>query len=190
MNDVGPRSEDQGPRQSSPPRKVSEVYLPEPPWTTVPVGPYAAVIDRSDLPLVAGYRWRPIQGRNGKVYATVSHGGKLIYMHRLIMGTAPGLETDHRNHDGLDNCRSNLRAATPSQNRANIRKRSGCLSRFKGVSWDKTRGKWQAKIKVDGVHRNLGRFVDEALAARAYDVAALAAWGEFATLNFPQEVAA
>lgn len=44
-------------------------------------------------------------------------------------------------------------------------------SAYRGVSWDKQNGKWKAAIKVRRKNTNLGRFVDERLAAAAYDAA-------------------
>lgn len=158
-----------------------------------------ATIDEADLPLIAPFSWRPWFNRSGSVYAYARSG---VYMHRLIAGTSTGQETDHRNGDGLDNRRANLRTASPSQNRANSGKPrrpdgSAHTSQYKGVTWRKDSGKWSAKITaLDPVLgrsrcRYLGMFTNEAVAARAYDAAALAQWGEFARLNFPpgEEVA-
>lgn len=162
----------------------------------VPVkGGYTALIDESDYALVAGYRWRALKGHNGKVYAYAHVSGGSVYMHRVIAGTESGFETDHVNGDGLDNRRGNLRTATASQNSANAwkpRRPDGSphSSIFKGVSWDKGRGKWQAQIALHGRSKNLGRYLTEIEAARAYDTAALAQWGEFAKVNFPVDVAA
>lgn len=61
-------------------------------------------------------------------------------------------------------------------------------SGFKGVSFDKCRSKWSAKIKIDGVGKNLGRFTEASDAARAYDLAAFDAWGRECYLNFPDEI--
>jgi hypothetical protein len=58
------------------------------------------------------------------------------------------------------------------------------------VSWQKQPRKWRAAINIDGKQRHLGHFDDPADAARAYDRAALEAWGEFAVLNFPGDGAA
>ena len=109
-------------------------------------------------------------------------GGNL-YMHSLITGFA---EVDHWDGDGLNNRRSNLREVTHAQNMGNARKQYGCSSQYKGVYWGGK--KWQAQIGVNHGTRYLGRFVNEEDAARAYDAAALEAWGEFARLNFPGQV--
>lgn len=161
----------------------------------VPVGDRYAIVDAADYRRVARLPWRLLHGHNGKLYAHVRLGARTIYMHRWIAETPDGYETDHENGDGLDNRRANLRTATPSQNSGNTGKPrrpdgSAHTSRFKGVSWDKSRGRWQAKICQNGRHRNLGRYDDEIEAARAYDAAATMAYGEFARLNFPLEAVA
>ncbi len=101
-------------------------------------------------------------------------------MHRLIMGCRE--KVDHRDNDGLNNQRYNLRKSTDQQNCANRQKTRGS-SQFKGVVRD--RNAWQAYIKVNGVKKNLGRFKDEFDAAQAYNFAALEAFGEFARMNKP-----
>ena len=161
----------------------------------IPVGDRFALVDAADYPSVAPFRWRLLHGHNGKLYAytTVTNGA--VYMHRMLAETRPGDETDHENGDGLDNRRANLRTATRSQNKGNMGKPrrpdgSAHSSAYKGVSWDRSRGRWQAKIQANRRHKNLGRYDDEAEAARAYDVAALAHFGEFARLNFPREAVA
>jgi hypothetical protein len=90
---------------------------------------------------------------------------------------------DHINRRKLDCRRANLRTASSSQNSANRRPWTGS-SPFKGVH--RFRDKWRAKIQVDGAQRHLGVFDSAEAAARAYDAAAVEAFGEFAWLNFPR----
>jgi hypothetical protein len=106
-------------------------------------------------------------------------------MHREIMGLSAGdpRKVDHINHDRLDNRRSNLRIVSKSQDVQNTPKRKGCSSRFKGVCCDQRRGKWVASIQIDGRSRHLGRFEIEEDAARAYNLAAVTAWGDHTLLN-------
>ena len=122
-------------------------------------------------------------------YAYRQEKRKTVYMHHQIMGKRPGEQIDHKDGNGLNNQRDNLRRCTQGQNFANRRRlpksRAG---KFRGVYQDgphASRGQWWAQIKVDGRSRRLGTFLSPEDAARAYDAAALEAWGEFASLNFP-----
>jgi AP2 domain len=153
-----------------------------------------ALVDPEDYDLVMQYRWhvdeyeRPSRGTKHGPYAkTETRGPKphaLIRMHTLITGWTL---VDHQDHNGLNNRRSNLRDATGTLNAANQHKRSRpTSSRYKGVTWDKRDRKWRAQIKDGPRYRSIGYFRNEEDAARAYDAAALAAWGEFAFLNFPE----
>lgn len=143
-----------------------------------------ALVDDTSLAAVAGYRWNVIDRSHGLTYVVTQVGRRTIYMHNLITGWP---ETDHRNHDGLDNRWENLRPATRPLNGANQLPVRGGTSRFKGVRRKSGRNRWDAQIKIDGRQQHLGSFASEAAAARAYDAAALTAWGEFAWLNFPAE---
>jgi hypothetical protein len=92
---------------------------------------------------------------------------------------------DHRNTDSLDNRRTNLRLATPSQNSCNSRRdKSNTYSRYRGVSFSKRKQKWFAAIRANGRKLWLGYFSDEIDAAMTYDRAARKYHGEFAQLNF------
>lgn len=147
------------------------------------------LIDPKDWEVVRHYRWAAtIRPHTCYALAQVRKAdgkGTKVYMHVLLAGYAKGDKVDHRNHDGLDNRRRNLRPSGRKGNQANTRSRRGSSSEFKGVAWDKSRNKWIATIKCDGKSRTLGRFNDEAAAAHAYDVEAVALHGEFACLNFP-----
>ena len=106
-------------------------------------------------------------------------------LHRAI-GDRMGIlsQVDHRNRHGLDCRRCNLRPATHRENKINQGLRKDNVSGLKGVKAAGKR-KWMARITVDGKLRYLGSFDDKFEAARAYDAAAVSAFGEFAALNFP-----
>lgn len=144
-----------------------------------------ALIDADDLPLVSGRRWYVIDTGHGGLYAASWDGGRPLYMHSLILPTPVGITPDHINGNGLDNQRSNLRPATKSQQAANSKLRRNNTSGYRGVCWDKSRGKWVVHIDVRRRRLNLGRYDDKDEAARAYDTAARAHFGEFARVNFP-----
>lgn len=151
---------------------------------------FEAVIDAADAPLVLGRSWNAhVSTRTGKVYAAgrTGRGTPYEFMHNVILGVPPLTITDHRDCDGLNNRRQNLRVATHSQNNANRMKNSRSRSRFKGVYWEVAKGKWRVRPKLNGKFRHVGYFTDEAEAARAYDAAARELFGEFARLNFPEE---
>jgi AP2 domain len=134
-----------------------------------------ALVDDEDYDLVSQYKWLAhVDG--DRVYARATSKGH-VPMHKLITGQPA---TDHRNGDGLDNQRKNLRPATKAQNNHNQRPRRGTSSRFKGVTWHKQRGKWQAEIKVNGKSRYLGLYASEEEAAAVYAAAALQVQGEYA----------
>jgi hypothetical protein len=109
-------------------------------------------------------------------------------MHVVIIGKVEGKMTDHRDGDGLNNQRHNLRHCTYAENARNrgatIKNKSG----YKGVHWDKQRNKWYAKINRSGKTVFLGRFTDLIKAAKCYDKAARIYHREFAKLNFPAGV--
>lgn len=146
-----------------------------------------AIVDDEDYESLLQFKWHAHKiGR--RIYAeTAVHGigGKWIglYMHRFLLPDSK--EADHRNGDGLDNRRENLRTATSQENKRGFqRKKIGASSRFRGVIWRNDRNKWRAQITVSGKKIYLGFFRDEKDAAKAYDAAARKFFGSFACPNF------
>jgi hypothetical protein len=122
-------------------------------------------------PHSSGYAVRGEKGENGKM--------KIIYMHREINRTPPGMDTSHLNGNGLDNRRENLRTCTTSENLHNRKIYKNNRSGFKGVSFVKSTGKWRARINVDGIQVNLGNFLSIQEAVSAYNKVAGKYPGEF-----------
>lgn len=91
----------------------------------------------------------------------------------------PRGEVDHKNGNGLDNRKCNLRIATSSQNKANTKIRRDNTSGFKGVIWHKASNKWMARV----ADKYLGLFRSKYEAAKAYNQKAKEMFGEFARLN-------
>jgi len=124
-------------------------------------------------------------------YRLVNFKGKRVKAHILVWflhyKVWPDLEVDHINRIPTDNRIENLRLATRQQNSANRKMGQGNYHKFKGMSFEKDRKKWLARIRVNGVLINLGRYDNIIDAAKAYDKAALQYFGEFAYLNLPWE---
>jgi hypothetical protein len=144
-----------------------------------------AIVDVRDFEWLSQYQWCASPSGGGKMYARRNTKTGTILMHREIMKTPRGMHVDHKNRDGLDNRHDNLRNCTPAQNQYNKRPR-GKRSRFKGVY--PHGDKWQAMIKHQGELFNLGLFDDDVEAAKARDRKAWELEGEFAYLNFPDEI--
>lgn len=109
-------------------------------------------------------------------------------MHREILAAREGDHVDHRNGDRRDHLRANLWLCTQLQNNRNVPVRPHS-SRYKGVQLYRATGRWAASLTFEGRGVHLGYFGTEEEAARAYDAAASARFGEFARLNFPAELA-
>lgn len=122
----------------------------------------------------------------GKIYAGFKLNGKSEKLHIFIYGKAPeGHVVDHKNNDGLDNRKSNLRHATFSQNAQNIPKKIGKYSTdYKGVSYDPKRNKaYKAYIQVNNKQINIGSYHKAVEAAEAYDIYAVYHFGINAMTN-------
>lgn len=119
-----------------------------------------------------------------------AYNTKLGKMHRVIaerMGLDLSNEIDHRDRDTLNNCRSNLRPATHTENCRNRNIRSDNSSGVPGVYFHKQKQKWEARIKISGKYKYLGAFktLEEAKEARLK--AEKEYYGAFAPIHAPKE---
>jgi len=156
---------------------------------------YTAIVDDEDYERVSALGAWIASPRKHTVYAfhslnSKATGRKTVMLHRFILGVTDGsVKVDHRDGNGLNCVRSNLRACKDSQNGQNRRKHSPAGSRYKGVYWCVKRLCWRAIITIPNhrPQRKLGVFTSEEDAARAYDAAARELYGNFAHTNFPLE---
>jgi hypothetical protein len=151
-----------------------------------------ATIDAADAAPVAPFRWYCSVSGSGKTFyaaARIRADGKqtTLYMHRLITGCqrGDGKDVDHKDGNGLNNRKNNLRVCTRQQNQCN--RDSTNPTGFRGVALMKGgRVKpWVAGLKYRGRRLVFGYYATAEEAARAYDDAAKRLNGEFARLNFP-----
>lgn len=143
-----------------------------------------ALVDNEDHIKIKNYGWN-LQ-RSGNInYAQAKINGKMYSMHVFIMKLHKifGPTIDHKNRNGLDNQKCNLRPATYSENRANQGRFQNNISGYKGVN--RNGKKWEASINHNGIKYWLGTFTSRIKAARVYDKKAEELYGEFAFLNFP-----
>lgn len=159
---------------------------------TIAVRPTSlALIDEADAEIIAGWNWQldRVGYARGFRWSREKKDMVKVYMHRLILGlTDRAVEVDHINHDRLDNRRVNLRLTDRRMNCAYSFRTPGA-SGYRGVKLDKRNGRFDAHISVNGKKVHLGAYAEVELAARAYDAAARIHHGEFAILNFPDDLA-
>lgn len=140
-----------------------------------------AMVDDADFPRVAVYKWSASKPKY-RFYAVRRVKSKIIFMHRFLLSAPENLEVDHKDGNGLNNQRYNIRLATKAQNTMGFRRRKG---RYRGVFWQKSARKWRAQICYNRKRIHLGYYPTEVAAARGYDGRAKELFGEFAQLNFP-----
>lgn len=162
---------------------------------------FVALVDDADYELVRHLKWsllkpnrrgRPAYYASRRFYNAELGANCNEYLHRFLMGLSnhDQRRVDHKDGDGLNCQRENLRFATPSQNAANMIRQTPNVSGFRGVSPRCTKtGKmrWVAFISDHGRSIYLGTFKSPEEAARIYDDNARTRYGEFARLNFPRE---
>jgi len=147
-----------------------------------------ALVDDEDYERLSRWKWQAQKEGNLRCYAMrrTQRPGKRrgILMHREILHVPANLETDHIDHNGLNNQKTNLRICTKTQNMGNRVRNRGRINKYKGVSLHKATQKWCAQIGVHGKRIYLGLFSSAIEAAKVYDAAAQIYFGEFALPNF------
>lgn len=151
----------------------------------------SAIVDEEDYRTfnLGSCTWRAHIIRR-QTYVVTDKNGKRIYLHRLIMGLldAPrSVMVDHKDHNGLNNYRTNLRVTDNSGNQHNKRKSlsAKCTSTYKGVSKasHNKSNPWEAYIRLSDKRKHLGYYRTQEDAARSYNQAATELFGPMAHLN-------
>jgi len=139
---------------------------------------YEFLVDSEDLVLLGDRSWSLSLHPSGRARVEARVGGRLIYVHRHILGVRePSLYVDHINGNSLDNRKSNLRLCSNAENLRNRGKTRANTSGFKGVTAQG--GRWKAQIKVNYTHVSLGSYSTKEEAHAAYCGAAAKFHGRF-----------
>jgi len=127
-----------------------------------------ALVDDVDYSRLNKHKWFASKHRNTYYAArNIRVGCKwtILFMHQAILKIPPGLITDHKNHNGLDNRGLNLRAVTNAENQWNTQ------YNYSGATWYEKDKKWAARIRHKGKRIWLGLFKTKIAAENAYDKA-------------------
>ena len=143
-------------------------------------------VDEEDYEILSQYSWYLFKSEKWQ-YAirTECKNGtqKTIYMHREIMGvTDPKVYVDHRDHDGLNNLRSNLRVSDNRFNQYNVGKKSNSKQKYKNIR-QLSKNRWQVRFRTPKGERIERVAYSEEDAVKLYNELALKYHGEFAYLQ-------
>lgn len=155
--------------------------------TSPKYGNETACIDDEDYEKVKGYKWVVDVRRRGRKYARASvkiskNKFSYVYLHRLIMGF-PKYLVDHKDGNGLNNTKDNLRIATCQENQRNQRMPSNNTTGYKGVHFYKAYNKYSVSIRANKKQIFGGYFPTPIEAAKKYNEMAVLYHGEYAKLN-------
>jgi len=152
-----------------------------------------ALVDDEDFERVSSEKWYVNKGKHTEYAGTNSHiKGKARkdkdrnhnqQMHRFVLGLSKGdgKHVDHKDGNGLNNQKSNLRIVTNQQNCWNRINYKG----FLGVSKCPDEGNAHWTVGVSGKY--YGQYNKKKIAALVYDEIVRNIRDEFATQNFPNE---
>lgn len=146
---------------------------------------YFALVDDCDYEWLNQWKWHARVKKNKPYayraeYVKETKKNKSYAMHRVIMGiTDPEIFIDHKDLNGINNQRENLRICiTRSHNVVNRE----TFKKYRGIGTWRS-GRFFARVKYKEKTIELGTFDTEIEAAKAYNEGAIKYYGEFARLN-------
>lgn len=147
-----------------------------------------ALVDDDVYDELVKHEWRARKMCGDHWYATRSRyeSGKtyMIYMHREIMHTPKGMDTDHIDGQTLHNCRANLRICTRTQNLQNRKNDRRNTTGYRCVTFTPgAKLPYRATITIKRKQHTIGTFATAEEAAKAYNEVAFKLHGEYARLN-------
>jgi len=146
-----------------------------------------ALVNDEDCEFLSQWKWHLSGGYVQRTFRTDNGRVLSAKMHREVLKRSgmdlSGKIVDHINFNKLDNRRENLRLATSSQSNAHKKPQLNNTSGYKGVSWDKSKGKWKAAYAFRKKDYHIGYFNDVIEAARAYNEIVKVKYNNYAYLN-------
>lgn len=114
-----------------------------------------------------------VAGTMRQGYVDIRINNKNYGSHRLawlyVYGVMPKGFIDHINRDRTDNRICNLREASKLENSRNVTNKSSNTSGYRGVNWNKSVNKWEARIRNNYKRIHLGFFDNVESASIAYE---------------------
>lgn len=149
---------------------------------------FTVEIDDDDFRVVGGLNWYCIKAGRGHRYAGwyfKDRDGKesLLLMHRVLFSLQHGdkMEVDHRDRNGLNNKRENIRLCEHKENMRNRKISKANKCGLKGVY--ASGNKWRAEIKFNGKKIHIGCFSTKEDAHDAYKKSASELHADFARFS-------
>lgn len=129
-------------------------------------GKHKVYFDLEDYDLISNYHWRLQPDKCFNTHYAITKDN--ILMHRLILSPEKSKVIDHKNHNGLDNRKQNLKICTQLENMQNQRLRKTNKSGYSNISYEKERNKWLVKFVYNKKVYKIGRYntIEEALLVR------------------------
>lgn len=140
-----------------------------------------ALVSEQDYEELSKYQWSLF--RQGKyLYAIRAENGKTHFMHRDIIGvTDPTEYVDHKNGDGLNNRRRNLRVCRNRYNQYNVHKKSTSGQKYKCIR--KVHNRWEVRVRIPSGKRLVRSAHSEREAVEIYNQIVREYHGEFAFIQ-------
>ena len=143
-------------------------------------------VDIEDFEKLNNYKWFLFKTEKWQYAIRKEHEKgkqKTIYMHREIMGvTDPKVYVDHKDHDGLNNRKRNLRVSNNRLNQYNVAKKSSSRQKYKNIRQLKS-SKWQVRVRTPNGKRIERTVNTEKEAVKLYNELVIKYHGEFAYLQ-------
>jgi len=127
-------------------------------------------------------------GVDRRRYVGFCYNGKIVRLHRFVMGNPEGMEVDHMNGDKYDNTRENLRACTSSENGLNKRKDTTSRSGYRNVAKYTMFDRYFVQMQVNKKSMYFFTLRSRHIAGIFADQVLVRIVGPFVKKNFPEKI--